>query len=86
MKKHLSSLTILVEDRQANVAKLNKLLTDHGHTILSRLGVNINKTCLEHCMGLIILVVEGTSDQIHELTKKISKLKGMKVKNSIITE
>jgi metal-responsive CopG/Arc/MetJ family transcriptional regulator len=86
MKKYLGTITILIKDRQANVDALQRLLTDHGHYIHARLGINLEPTCLAHCLGFITLVVEGTDKEIEALKEKIAALEGMTVKSLIVTE
>ena len=85
-KKHLATITILVEDRQTNAKEVQKLLTDHGHIIMARLGVNVQKSCVEHCTGLISIAIEGTSSEIKVLTKKLNDLYGIIAKSSIMTK
>ena len=80
MKKYLATLSILVTNRQANVASVNKILTDSGHLVLSRLGVNPNTTCLNHCFGIIVLVLSGDKAKIEKLSADLAKLKGIKAK------
>ncbi|MFA5093567.1 MAG: hypothetical protein WC543_06510 [Candidatus Omnitrophota bacterium] len=86
MNQVLGSITILVSDRQANVAGLNQLLTDYGHVINARLGVNVEKRCVSQCPGLIILAVEAEKDLIDELADKIAQLKGIKVESAVFGE
>lgn len=38
-KTYLATIATLVKDRQANVVKLNQLLTENGHLIRARLGI-----------------------------------------------
>jgi len=85
-KKNLATITILVKDRQANSQELQKLLTDNGHLILSRLGVNVERSCVENCTGLITIAVEGTEEEINDLTNKLNSFSGIVVKNNIMTE
>lgn len=85
-KKHLATITILVKDRQSNVHRVNKLLTDNGNLVMARLGVNIEPRCVEHCTGMITVAVKGTKTEIIKLTKKINKLYGIVAKESIMTE
>ncbi len=84
MKKYLATLSIVVADRQANVAKVNTLLTQSGHLVMSRLGVNPSQACLAHCLGIIILVLSGDKAKIQKLAVDLAKLKGVKVKLSLM--
>lgn len=86
MNKYLGTITILVKDRQANVDGLQHVLTENGHYIRNRLGINLEPTCLAHCLGFIVLVVEGNKEEIEKLTKQISDLQGISAKLIIVTE
>ena len=83
MNNVLGSIIILVDDRQRNAAALNRLLTANGHLIITRLGVNVERKCLEKCSGLIILAVEGGKKEIETLAKQIAALSGLSVKSCL---
>ena len=84
-KKQLGSITLLVEDRQTHAKDMNQILSEAGHIIMARLGVNIQPLCLEHCTGLVVVVVTGTTKEINDLTKKLNELYGIVAKSSIVT-
>ena len=85
-KKHLATISILVKDRQSHSPDLNQLLTDYGHLILARLGVNVQRHCIEHCTGLVNIVLEATVDEIHQLTEKMDGLYGGVAKKNVLTD
>ena len=85
-KKHLATISILVKDRQSHSPDLNQILTDHGHLILARLGVNVQRHCIEHCTGLITIVLEATADEINQLTEKLDGLYGVVAKKNVLTD
>lgn len=85
-KQHLGTITIMITNRQVNSEKLNKALSENGHVILTRLGVNIEPRCISNCSGLITIIVKGTSVQINDLTKTLNKLYGVIAKNCVITK
>jgi hypothetical protein len=86
MKKHLASITILVENRQTHAGDMQKLLTENGHLILARLGVNPQRACIENCTGIIAVIVEGAKKDIDALTKKLNDLYGIVAKAVIMTK
>lgn len=86
LKTHLAVISILVEDRQTNAREMNQLLTDSGHIIMSRLGVNVQPACLKSCTGLLALAVKGNVAEIKDLTKKLNDLYGLVAKVNILTE
>ena len=85
-KKQLATITILVKDRQTHSADVNKMLSEFGHHVIARLGVNVQRTCIEHCTGLITVAVEASSKEIKDLTKKLDDLYGIVAKSSVMTE
>jgi len=84
-KKHLATITILIKDRQIHAKDVNEMLTENGHLIMARLGVNVQKSCVEHCVGMITVAVEGTAKEINDLTKNIDELYGIVAKSNIMT-
>ncbi|MEA3398733.1 MAG: hypothetical protein U9R06_03250 [Patescibacteria group bacterium] len=84
-KKYLGTITILVKDRQTHAQDVQQILTDNGRLILARLGVNAQRSCVQHCTGLITIMVEGTSYEINRLTKQIDSLYGIVAKAVIVT-
>lgn len=85
-KKQLASITILIKDRQSHAKDVQQILTDSGHLIIARLGVNVQRACVENCTGLITIAVEATKKEISEITKKLNKLYGIAAKSSVMTE
>lgn len=85
-KKHLGTITILVKDRQMHASDVNQMLTDHGQEIMARLGVNVQRSCVENCTGMIVVAVEGTAKEINDLTKELDELYGIVAKASIVTD
>lgn len=85
-KKHLATITVLVKDRQMHAKDVQQILTDNGHIVLARLGVNPQRACIEHCTGLIVIAVEGTVKEISDLTAKLDSLYGIVAKSCIVTK
>ena len=85
-KKHLATITILVKDRQMHAKDVQKILTDNGHMIMARLGVNPQRSCVTNCTGLICIAIEGTAKEINDLAEKIDSLYGIVAKTSIVTD
>jgi len=85
-KKYLATISILVKDRQTHAMQVNQILTDNGHIILARLGVNLSKSCVSNCTALITVAVEGGSEEIKTLTEKINSLYGIVAKATIVSD
>lgn len=86
MSRVLATISILASDRQAVSSELNKVLTDAGHLIMSRLGVNVQRNCTEHCLGLIILAVEGDGPKIADLEQKLKAIPHLTIKLAVMKE
>jgi hypothetical protein len=84
MKKHLATITILSDDRHNNALAIQKVMTDEGGLIHARLGMNLVPACSAQCMGIITLIVEGSSADIKRLTAKFNKIKAVKAKSLVI--
>jgi metal-responsive CopG/Arc/MetJ family transcriptional regulator len=83
-KNHLGSITILVENRQALSTDVQKILTENGHLIMARMGVNVQRICVEHCTGLMVIAVEGTKKEIDYLANKLDSLYGVIARVAIV--
>ena len=79
MKKDIGTITIIVEN-QDSVSKINDYLSDFGELILGRIGVPHRPEQL----GIISIIVEGTSDQLGSLAGKLGMLDGVKTKSMIM--
>ena len=86
IKKHLATITILIKDRQIHAKDVNEMLTKNGHLIMARLGINVQKSCVKHCTGMITIAVEGTAQEINDVTKNLDELYGIVAKSNIMTE
>jgi metal-responsive CopG/Arc/MetJ family transcriptional regulator len=85
-KKHIATITILVKDRKTVSKEVNQILTENGHLILTRLGVNLHRYCVENCTAMITIAVEGTIKEIKDITKQLDELYGIVAKTNIMTE
>lgn len=85
-KRHLATISILVKDREMHSVDVQKILTKNGHMVLARLGVNPARTCIEHCTGIIAIVVEGTNKEIKGLMKELDDYYGIVAKACIMTD
>lgn len=75
-------MSILTNKRVQNVNEMQKVLTESGCIIRTRLG--IHETGEDFCSndGLIILDLVGSGDEIILLEKKLNEIPGIKAKIS----
>lgn len=82
----LASISIITSNRQVVSSQVNALLTDNGHIIMSRLGVNVQKSCTEHCPGMILLAIKGDEIEINQLFEALKEIAETSVKMSIFED
>ena len=85
-KRHLATISILLKDRQSQAFDLQQILTDNGHMIMARMGVNVQPKCVENCTGMILLAVDGSLSEIKKLVKKIDGIYGVVAEYSVLTK
>ncbi|MCX7920421.1 MAG: hypothetical protein N3B21_00135 [Clostridia bacterium] len=73
----LSIMGILVDKRTQSAPKVQEVLTKHGDSILSRVGIHDPG---EEQHGLITLNVRDKKDRIESLAKELESLEGVMVK------
>lgn len=83
-KRHLATVSILVSDRHKQAVDIQSILTKHGHIILARLGVNPSRTCVKNCVGIMALIVEGTSSEIKKFSKELDDYYGIVAKTTMM--
>jgi len=81
MDKRLGTIGILIEDRR-QAPSVNALLGEYGHLVIGRIGV----PCRDKGIGVISLIVEGTTDEVGALSGKLGMLAGVKSKSLLLTK
>lgn len=84
--QQLATISILTSNRQDVSSELNQLLTKNGHLIMSRLGVNVQKSCTEHCLGMIVLVLKDEKDKIDQFIEELGEISGLEIKTCFFEE
>ena len=83
-KMHLATITILVKDREKNSPEVNRILTENGHLILARLGVNVQRHCIEHCTAMITISIEASSRDVRRITQELNGIYGIVAKECVV--
>jgi len=80
MGKHVGVVAILMKgDRKRNAPKVNDILTKYGNIVVGRMGIPYVKRDIH----VITLIVDGTNGNISEMTKKLSKIKGVAAESTL---
>ncbi|HWR40897.1 MAG TPA: TM1266 family iron-only hydrogenase system putative regulator [Patescibacteria group bacterium] len=79
MSKRLGVIGIVIETPGQNAEKVNVLLSEYSEIIIGRMGIPRPE---EH-VGVIALIIEGSTDQVGALTGKLGKVPGVTVKSAL---
>jgi putative iron-only hydrogenase system regulator len=79
MEKRIGSVLILLREKEA-APQVNSIISNHSAIIIGRQGLPVNNSS----MGIISLVLEGTTDQIGSLSGQLGRLKGVEVKSVVL--
>jgi hypothetical protein len=76
-------LGVQVSNRVENILDVQKILTEYGCNIKTRLG--LHEVTESHCsnVGLLILETYGNEADIRQMESKLKKLKGLTVKKMV---
>ena len=72
-----------VTDRATQVPQVQKLLSEYGCNIKTRLGLHRVDEQVCSTRGLILLEMFGNDDVCHELKAKLATLEGVEVKEML---
>lgn len=77
--KRLGFVGIIVEDRRASSAEVNRVLSEFGDLICGRMGLPYRpRGCC-----VITLIVDATTDEIGRLTGRLGAIPGVSVKSAL---
>lgn len=82
MEQRLGVIGILVENRDDDAKKINKILSEHSDIIVGRMGIPYRVKNI----SVISLIVDGSTDEIGAMTGKLGNLKSVKVKTALMTK
>ncbi len=75
MEKRIGVIAVFITDK-TNISEVNSLLSEYSYLILARQGLPFR----ERNTSIISLIVEGSANQINDLSGKLGKLKGLNVR------
>lgn len=70
-------ISLVLDNRRADAPKIQEILTGHGCIIQIRLGIHEIKGCSNQ--GLILLMVQGSDNEINDLIKELGSYQGVKI-------
>ncbi|MGE4538146.1 MAG: TM1266 family iron-only hydrogenase system putative regulator [Desulfovibrio sp.] len=82
MNRRIGVVGIVIEEPKHVSEKVNAIISDHGHLVLGRMGIPKP----EYQVGVMSLIIEGTTDEIGSLTGRLGNLPGVTVKSALTTK
>ena len=80
--KRIGVIGIVIHEPKNVAEKVNTVISGYGHIVIGRMGIPKP----EANVGVIALIIEGTTDEVGALTGKLGKLPGVTVKSALTTQ
>lgn len=82
MAKRLGVIGIVIDEPKHIVQRVNQIISEYSHLIIGRMGIPKP----EENVGLIALIIEGTTDEVGAFTGKLGNLAGVTVKSALTSK
>ncbi|OLN29317.1 hypothetical protein DVDV_1148 [Desulfovibrio sp. DV] len=82
MNRRLGVVGIVIDDPRHVSEKVNAIISEHGHIVLGRMGIPRP----EYQVGVVSLIIEGTTDEIGSLTGRLGNIPGVTVKSALTSK
>ena len=79
MSKRIGVIGIVIEDPKRVTDRVNAVISNYGNIVIGRMGVPRH----DAKVGVIALIIEGTTDQVGALTGKLGNIPGITVKSAL---
>ncbi|WGS64483.1 TM1266 family iron-only hydrogenase system putative regulator [Marinitoga aeolica] len=80
MEKKISTISIIVYNRELAYQKVSDILHNYGEKVLLRVGYPMK----EKDIAIIFLIVEMTTDELGALSGKLGQVESVKVKTNTL--
>ncbi|MEG6584586.1 TM1266 family iron-only hydrogenase system putative regulator [Dendrosporobacter sp. 1207_IL3150] len=82
MSKRIGVIGIVIDNPQETSERVNKIISEYSHLIIGRMGIPRP----DEQVGIISLIIEGSTDHVGALTGKLGNLPGVTVKSALTTK
>lgn len=79
MSKRIGVVGIVIDDPRRVSDRVNTIISAHSHMLIGRMGIPRP----EDHVGVIALIIGGTTDEVGSLTGKLGALPGVTVKSAL---
>ncbi|ADO82268.1 TM1266 family iron-only hydrogenase system putative regulator [Ilyobacter polytropus] len=78
MNERIATLSVFIEKKES-VKKVNDILSEFSELIISRMGIPYR----EKRVSVIVLILDGTNEDMSALSGRIGNLEGVSVKTAV---
>lgn len=78
-EKRLGVIGVVIEDPAAVQERVNRCISEAGGIIIGRMGIPYR----ERKVGVMALLVDGTTDEINALTGRLGAIPGVGVRSAL---
>lgn len=82
MSKRIGVVGIIIDNPQQNSDNVNRIISSYSQLVIGRMGIPKP----EEQVGMIALIIEGSTDQVGALTGKLGNLPGVTVKSALTSK
>lgn len=79
MLKRIGVVGIIIDNPKLNSDSVNKIISNYSQLVIGRMGIPKP----EEQVGIIALIIEGSTDQVGAFTGKLGNLPGVTVKSAL---
>jgi putative iron-only hydrogenase system regulator len=77
--KRIGVVGIVIDDPRHVGEKVNAIISSYGHIVIGRMGIPRHQVNV----GVIALIIEGTTDEVGAMTGKLGNISGVTVKSAL---
>lgn len=79
MSKRVGVIGIVIDDPKRVTDRVNTVISNYGHIVIGRMGIPRH----DAKVGVIALIIEGTTDEIGAMTGKLGNIPGITIKSAL---
>ncbi len=79
MNKRIGVIGIVMDHPKQVTDRVNAIISSYGHMVIGRMGIPRH----DANVGVIALIIEGTTDEIGAMTGRLGTIPGVTVKSAL---
>lgn len=79
MSKRIGVIGVVMDNPKQVTDRVNAIISSYGHMVIGRMGIPRH----DANVGVIALIIEGTTDEIGAMTGRLGTIPGVTVKSAL---